>query len=104
MQIKELGVFNTKILAGLDDDFKLHLLDLNGPMSLTNALTRRYCKEIIKQLDDYTPIDFCTIICYHTDGVISSFDINTGNFKFLAPDHEWVNNKFKEEMYYLYMA
>lgn len=76
----------------------IHILDLNGEVSLTNAIDHIQ-RPILEQLGrEPVSVDDFVWILYHTDGVISRF--HSGSF---YPDPEnLVLDEFRDEMNRLY--
>jgi len=102
LQEQEIRIETTRILVALDKENKLvHMLDLNGRKTLTNALTPDFCRRVLNILDLYKGVktENYRFICYHTDAVISEYTLDN---RFLYPNPEDVYEQFKKDMYYMY--
>lgn len=103
MKAKEIKIGTTKVLVSVDTKNKrIHILDLDDGMSLTNALSEKFCQKVLVEAGLYRPESSYDFICYHTDNMMSVFNPETSNFEFLPSDDERVDEEMKKEMFYLY--
>ncbi|PFP29355.1 hypothetical protein COJ96_10650 [Bacillus sp. AFS073361] len=78
---RTLQVGKTKIDVFLDRNLHLFDKDLPGTMTITNAMSDHYLKEVMGWIGDYR---YNRVFLYHTDGLVSEWDNN--RFQFVDQD------------------
>lgn len=94
-KITSLSGLTTEVKAYLDKETGiLHLLDMDGEVSLTNSV-----ENVLFHFREERQVDFQKAYCYGTDANIAEFD---GGFRYVHPDSPEVYQMFRITMQVMY--